>query len=184
MVDYWKLGEKISLPPSMKRLSETSNLPEHQDIYIAQFRTSAATIEYIRQKKYPTCPTMKKVYKNWISTCDKLVVDPHFGEGWKLPAFFPIYTAFCYQAIDQFFDAQEKQYPQLSETLKDQRRHAVEQHEAWESVFLRVTSLYHVPFPRCLWYQKYFMTHELKLPDIWRRLFEEVNSNHISSTMK
>jgi len=62
-------------------------------------------------------------------------------------AFFSIYSALCYQAIDTFFDAQEELYPQLAEMLKDQRRHAVEQHEAWEGVFLHVTLLYHVPFP-------------------------------------
>lgn len=77
-------------------------------MYIAQYRTSAATIEYIHQKRDPDCPTMKKVVKNWKKTCDKLVEDPHFGKGWKLPAFFPIYSAFCYSAIDKFFDDQER----------------------------------------------------------------------------
>jgi len=78
VVEYLKLGEKIALPPNIKRLSETPNLTDHQEIYIAKFRTSAATIEYTRQKKNRTCPTMKKVYKNWKATCDKLVNDPHF----------------------------------------------------------------------------------------------------------
>ena len=177
IVDYLKLGERVVLPPNLKKLSETPNLTDHQEVYIAQYRTTAATIEYIRQKQDPVCPTMKKIVKNWKTTCDKLVADPHFGEGWKLPAFFPIYSASCYSAIKQFFDAQKELYPQLAGMLEEQRLHAVEQHEAWEGVFIHVTSLYWVPFPRCVWYQKFFVTQELRRPDIWRRFFEEDNAD-------
>ena len=81
IVSCTKLGEKVTLPPNLKRLSETPNLTEHQQVYIAQYRTSAATIEYIHQKKDPNCPTMKKIVKNWKKTCNKLVEDPHFGDG-------------------------------------------------------------------------------------------------------
>jgi len=35
VVEYLKLGEKIALPPNIKRLSETPNLTDHQEIYIA-----------------------------------------------------------------------------------------------------------------------------------------------------
>lgn len=64
--------------------------------------------------------------------------------------------------------------------LREQRLHAVEQHKAWEDVFLQVTSLYHVPFPRCVWYQKFHVTHELKRPDLWRRFFEGDEGDVIS----
>jgi len=32
-----ELGEKIKLPPSMKRLLEYKNLTEHEEVYLAQY---------------------------------------------------------------------------------------------------------------------------------------------------
>ena len=59
-----ELNEKIKLLPNLKRLSESNNLTEHEEVYVAQRIHSS--------KKYPGCPTMIKVFKNWKLTCDKI----------------------------------------------------------------------------------------------------------------
>jgi len=67
---------------------------------------------------------MIKVFKNWKLTCDKLVLDPHFSDGWRLPAFFPIYLAFYKAAIDEFFHEQKKLHHHLSSMMEEQWQHA------------------------------------------------------------
>ena len=171
VVQCAELDEKIKLPPNMKKLSESDNLAEYEEVYLAQYRTSAAILEYLRQKKFPDCPTTRKVLKNWKLTCDKLVLSPYFGKGWKLPAFFPLYSGACKEAIDEFFELKKVSHPHLAVRMEEHRQHAMEQHYAWEKSFLRETSPQLVPFPRCLWYQKYHTIYELNLPDVWKVLF-------------
>lgn len=146
VVQCVELSEKIKLPPNMKKLLESKNLMEHEEVFLAQYQTSAATLEYLWQKKFPDCPTMLKVFKNWKMTCNKLVSDPHFDNGWRLPAFFLVYLAFCKEAIDEFFELKKKSHPHLAIKMEEHWQHAMEQHYVWEDTFLLETSLHLVPF--------------------------------------
>ena len=175
VVQWAELNEKTELPPNMKKLSESESLAEHEEVYLAQYRTSAATLEYLRQKKFPGCPTMRKVLKNWRMTCDKLVLNPYFGEGWKLPAFFPLYSGACKEAINEFFDLKKVSHPHLAVRMEEHRQHAMEQQYTWENTFLCETAPQLVPFPRCLWYQKYHTIYELNRPDLWEIFFGSVD---------
>jgi len=176
--------ERVSLPPNLRRLSESSNKSRHEESYLNHFRTSAAALDCFRRKSFPNCPTMLALFKNWEQTCDKLVADPRFGDGWKLPAFFPLYSVTCKEAIDEFFGMKKISHPHLAVRWEEHRQHAAEQHYAWKETFRLKTSLHLVPFPRCLWYQKYHMIYEIDRPDLWEALFgvEDQESNVVDLT--
>jgi len=80
-----QLNKKVSLPPNLKELSKAVNLSDHEELYIAQYKTAAATIEYLKYVKHPDDETVAKAIRNWSTTCDNLIKNPHFGAGWKLP---------------------------------------------------------------------------------------------------
>ena len=171
MIEGSDLGDMIILPPNLKKLSESANVTEHEEFYLDHFRTSAVALDCLRRNNFPECPTMLKVFKNWAQTCDKLVSNPRFGDGWNLPAFFPLYAVTCKDAIDEFFELKKVSHPHLAVKMEEHRQHAMEQHCVWEGIFLRQTSPELVPFPRCLWYQKYHTIYELNLPHVWDILF-------------
>jgi hypothetical protein len=122
---------------------------------------------------------MLEAFENWKKTCDKLMKDPHFGAGWDLPAYFPVYSAFCSAAIKDFFLKQKELYPSYSAFFDRQCSKATTLHSAWEDMFVHVTSPQCVPFARCLWYQKFHVVHELRQPEMWRNFFEEGDSSDV-----
>ena len=76
MVQGSELGERVNLPPNLKKLSESANMTEHEEFYLDHYRISAVALECLRRNNFPNCPTMLKVFKNWEQTCDKLVANP------------------------------------------------------------------------------------------------------------
>ena len=75
VVESAELTNRVKLPPNMKELSEVSSSSEHQEGYIAHFKTTAAIIEFIRAKSELSDAMdvmMKRMFKNWEATCNKL----------------------------------------------------------------------------------------------------------------
>jgi len=177
IVQSARLNEQVILPPYMKELFEASNLTEQQEKYISQYKDAAAIIDFVGRTRHPNDATMLHAFENWKETCDKLMENPHFGAGWDLPAYFPVYSAFCSAAIKDFFHKQKELCPSCSAFYDRQYRQATELHRAWEGNFVHYTSPHCVPFARCLWYHKFHVVHELRQPEMWRNFFEEGDSS-------
>mmetsp|Transcript_1621 Transcript_1621/g.2496 ORF Transcript_1621/g.2496 Transcript_1621/m.2496 type:complete len:208 (-) Transcript_1621:1137-1760(-) len=151
MVQSAKLNDQVILPPYMRELFEASNLTKHQENYISQYKNAAAIIDFIGRTSHPGDASMLLAFENWKQTCDKLMKNPYFGVGWDLPAYFPVYSAFCSAAIKDFFLKQKELYPSYSAFFDRQCSKATTLHSAWEDMFVHVTSPQCVPFARCLW---------------------------------
>jgi len=171
----YKLEEKIVLPPNIKRISQEHNLPEFKRSYIAQYKNAAATIDHYHKTHASDNRNFTNAVSNWRDTCDKLVENPHFAEGWDLPAFFIFYADSTDTAIDNFFKRQEALQPGKSALWKKRQQHAEEMHKAWEQMSLYVTSPNNIPFPKSVWYHKFFIVNVQKQPDLWKSYF--VNTN-------
>mmetsp|Transcript_13495 Transcript_13495/g.19357 ORF Transcript_13495/g.19357 Transcript_13495/m.19357 type:complete len:175 (-) Transcript_13495:2257-2781(-) len=93
-----KLEERVVLPSNVRQLSESANASDHQKLFVAQYRTSAAIYGYWVHLVHANSAPMVKALKNWRATCNKLVTSPHFSKGWTVPAFFPVYNMYCTEA--------------------------------------------------------------------------------------
>jgi hypothetical protein len=175
MVRNYRLDELVILPPNMKGVFEAATLTEHQEKYISQYKDAAAIIDFIIRTRQFNDAMMLHAFENWKETCDNLLKNPHFGIGWELPAYFPVYSAFCSAAIEEFFAKKKELHPCpcCSAFFDRQYRHAIELHLVWEDMFVRYTSPLCVPFTKCLWYHKFHVVHELRQPEVWIDYFSE-----------
>ena len=105
------LAENVVLPPNIKLLSENADLLDCFKAFIGDFSKFSAIYQCWAMSEYEGNATMVRAFKNWVATCDQLVVNPHFMTGWKLPAFFPVYKMYCEGACREFFDLQRELYP-------------------------------------------------------------------------
>ena len=104
----YKLEQTIVLPTNMQKIYESSNIADFHKSYIAQFKNAAATIEHYFKTNLPDDRTFENAISEWKETCDKLVGNPYFTDGWDLPAFYPFYTDASLDALTNFFNEQKK----------------------------------------------------------------------------
>ena len=163
---------KVKLPPNLQRISESESITEYQQRYIYDYKFAAATIDHWRQNKHPDEENLAKQVTIWKQTCDKLVISPHFGDGWFLPAFYPIYSYQCFAGLQNFFTSARDLHPNKPESFWKQRAaEADEMFNSWEALYHYVASSKLLPFPKCLWYHKYQYVFQRNQPKTWRDFF-------------
>ncbi len=124
---------------------------------------------YWRSMSVPsTSPPLRRVPE----TCDKLLENPYFTQGWHLPAFYPFYSYQCMASIDSFFDTNLSLYPNKQDFWNKQSVIAKTMFAAWEPTYYIVCSTKRTPFPKCLWYHKYQYVHIRKQPQAWSSFFQ------------
>ena len=105
----YKLEQTVVLLPNMQKIYESnSSIANSHKSYIAQFKNAAATIDHYFKTNLPNDRTFERAISEWKNTCDKLVENPHFTNGWDLPAFFPFYTDACTTAFTNFFNRKKQ----------------------------------------------------------------------------
>jgi hypothetical protein len=62
-------------------------------------------------ERYSYDPMVGETLNNRKETCDRLLENPHFTEGWHLPAFYPFYSYQCMASINPFFATNLSLYP-------------------------------------------------------------------------
>lgn len=176
----YKLEQSIILPQNMQRISEETNITDAKKSYIAQYRNAAATIDHYFKTNQPNDRFFERAISEWKSTCDKLIKNPHFADGWNLPAFYPFYTDACDNAITNFFTKQKENNPNDLTLWTKRMQHAKEMHVAWQQMFLYVTSPNNIAFPKCLWYHKFFYVYETRQSELWRSFFDGNNFSDLA----
>jgi len=169
----YKLEQSIILPRNMQTISEEANTTEAEKSYIAQYRNAAATIDHYFKTNQPNDRFFERAISEWKSTCDKLIKNPHFTDGWDLPAFYPFYTEACDNAITNFFTKQKEINPNDITLWTKKMQHAKEMH-------VYVTSPNNIAFPKCLWYHKFYYVYETRQSELWRSFFEGTNFSDLA----
>ena len=165
----YKLEEKIILPPNIQKIADESNTTKYKKNYLAQYKNAAATIDHYFKTNAADDQNFARAVSNWKETCNKLVENPYFTDGWDLPASFPFYSNASTKAYKDFFKKQETLQPESP--WKKRLQHAENMHNAWEQMFFYVISPNEIPFPKSLWYHKYFIVYTRKQPDLWTNYF-------------
>jgi len=166
--------ESVILPPNLARIAKSKNTTEHQNRYVHDYKFAAATIDHWKTTKHPDETILADAIRIWKITCDRLAANPHFSDGWYLPAFFPIYSYQCVAGIQNFFAAAPLLHPNKPRSFwKKQVKQANEMYQSWEALYHCVASEKYVPFPKCLWYHKYHYIHQRKQPETWRLFFND-----------
>jgi len=171
----YKLEEKIILPPNMQKICEKNTITDHQKHYIAQYKNAAATIDHYFKTNSPNNRNFENAISNWKETCDELVENPYFTDGWDLPAFFPFYTNACEAAYKNFFNKKKQAQPDKSSLWNSRLQHADQMHDAWIQMFSHVTSPNNTPFPKCLWYHKYYYVYKKQQPELWESFYHDTS---------
>ncbi len=99
------------LLPNMEIIASDPNSTKHQKEHIDEFTTASKTLGQWLQN-YQGDAIVTNTVEKWKQTCDRLTCNPHFTDGWSLPAFYPIYSHQCWNAIDLFFDTSRAVYPE------------------------------------------------------------------------
>ena len=172
----FKLEQNVILPPNLQKLASEADTPNYKKHYIAQYKNAAATIDHYHRTNIPNDHTFADAISNWKQTCDALTENPFFNDGWDLPAFFPFYDFACSTACANFFKNKiQENNPNNSRLWNKRHKHANEMLDAWKQFYLFISSPNHIPFPKCLWYHKYFIIHEQKEAEVWSNYFKNTN---------
>jgi hypothetical protein len=175
--------DSVILPPNLARISKSKNATEHQKRYVHDYKFAAASINHWKRTKHPNENILAATISIWEATCDKLVTNPYFTEGWFLPAFYPIYSYQCAAGIQNFFATAPIFHPDKKPTFwKKQTEQANEMFNSWEALYNHVTSKKCTPFPKCLWYHKYHYIHQRKQADAWKLFFHNSSFNEWGRT--
>ena len=162
----------VVLSPNLERISNSQNPTDHQKRHIHDYKFAAASIDYWKRTKHPEESILADAITIWKKTCDTLITNPFFTEGWYLPAFYPIYSYQCIAGIQNFFAAAPFLQPNKSKQFwTKQNQQANEMFCSWEALYYHVTSEKCISFPKCLWYHKYHYIHLQKQPDTWKLFF-------------
>jgi len=126
----------VVLPPNMRRIYESENSTEHQQRYIHNYKFAAATIDHWKENKHPEEDNLTNAITIWKQTGDKLVTSPYFGEGWFIPAIFPIYSYQCFTRIQNFFSVAPHLHSNKPESFwKQQATEANNMFKIWETLY-------------------------------------------------
>jgi hypothetical protein len=177
----YKLEQTVILPPNLQKIHESRNIASFHKSYIAQFRNATATIEHYFKTNLPDDRSFENAIQEWKQTCDKLVDNPFFSDGWDLPAFYPFYTDESTKALEYFFDKNKEAAPDKSTLWERRHRSAREMHDAWRQLYQYVTSPNNIPFPKSLWYHKFFYIHKRNLPEVWKEYFDGTTFNDLAN---
>ena len=177
----YKLEQTVILPPNLQKIHESRNIASFHKSYIAQFRNATATIEHYFKTNLPNDRSFENAIQEWKQTCDKLVDNPFFSDGWDLPAFYPFYTDESTKALEYFFDKNKEAAPDKSTLWERRHRSAREMHDAWRQLYQYVTSPNNIPFPKSLWYHKFFYIHKRNLPEVWKEYFDGTTFNDLAN---
>lgn len=107
----------------------------------------------------------------WSETCDNLIENPHFTDGWYLPAFYPIYSHQSWTVIELFFNTSKAVYPEHTILWNKQLQLAKAMFSSWEPTYFGTCANKRVPFPKCLWYHKYHYVCVYKQSQQWESYF-------------
>lgn len=126
--------------PEHAKIFGTANITDAQKSYIAQYKNTAATIYHYFKTNLPNDRSFERMISEWKSACNKLIENPHFTDGWDLPAFYPFYMDACDKAITDFFMKQKEAHPNKLTFCTKRMQHAKEMHIAWQQMFLYIPS--------------------------------------------
>ena len=161
-----------ALPPNMDRISNNSTVPLYKEEYIQEYKHANAVLEeWIAEYRNDLLAGNALII--WKETCDKLLQNPNFTQGWHLPAFYPFYSYQCMASIENFFATNQSIYPNREKFWNKQALIANTMFSAWEPTYYTVCSAKRTPFPKCLWYHKYQYVHVRKQPQMWTNFFHD-----------
>jgi hypothetical protein len=162
----------IALPPTMAKISSSKTILPIQYEYIEEYKHAHAILE-TWAATYPDNPHAESTLNIWRETCDKLLENPNFTQGWHLPAFYPFYSYQCMASIESFFTTNRILHPNKGAFWDKQDFVARTMFSAWEPTYFMVCAAKRTPFPKCLWYHKYQYVHVRKQPQIWTSFFQD-----------
>lgn len=177
----YKLEQTVFLPPNMQKIDESNNAEASHKSYIAQYKNASATVEHYFKTHLPDNRNFERAILEWKETCDNLIENPHFSDGWDLPAFYPFYTEACLNALTNFFDKQKNTRDANIPLWNKRHEHATRMYNTWKQMFLYVTLPNNIPFPKCLWYHKFFYIHKIHQPETWKSFFEGTDYRYLAT---